>query len=116
MRRAFIAPVLALAVFALSLVAVAPATVRADPRDFTLVNESTVVITYAYVSSSSSTSWANDVLGDQVLRPGGRVNVTFTNFTQGDCKYDIKVVGQGGEEGYLWAVDLCSTATVTFSN
>jgi hypothetical protein len=116
MRRLLASPVLALAIFGLSLVVVAPGVVRADPRDFTLVNDSTVVIREAYVSSSAKDSWDEDVLGNDVLRPGNRVNVTFTGFTPGDCSYDIKVVGMGGETGFLWAVDLCSTAIVTFSN
>jgi hypothetical protein len=112
----FIAPILALAAFAVSLVAIAPGVVRADPRDFTLVNDSTVVITYAYVSSSAVTDWEEDVLGEDVLAPGASTIVTFSGFKEGNCSYDIKVVGGGGEEGYLWAVDLCSISTVTFSN
>jgi hypothetical protein len=116
MRRFLISPVLALTLFALSLGVIAPNVVRADPRDFTLVNDSTVTIREAYVSSSTLTSWEEDVLGSDVLPPGSRVNVTFSSFSSGDCSYDIKVVGMGNETGYLWAVDLCSTATVTFTN
>jgi hypothetical protein len=111
-----VSSVLAVAIFAVSFVAVAPQVVRADPRDFILVNESTVVIREAYVSSSARANWDDDVLGADVLVPGARINVTFSSFTPGDCAYDIKVVGMGGETGYLWSVDLCSTATVTFTN
>jgi hypothetical protein len=116
MLRLVASPIMALAIFGLSLVAVEPSLVRADPRDFTLVNDSAVVIREAYVSSSATSSWEEDVLGNDVLRPGNRINVTFSGFTPGDCSYDIKVVGMGGETGFLWAVDLCSTAIVTFSN
>jgi hypothetical protein len=116
MRRLLVSPILALAVFALSLVVIAPGIVRADPRDFTLVNDSTVVIREAYVSSSATDQWEEDVLGADVLMPGTRINVTFSGFRPGDCSYDIKVVGMSGETGYLWGVDLCATATVTFTN
>jgi hypothetical protein len=116
MRRLIVSPVCAIAIFALSLAIAAPGVVRADPRDFTLVNESTVVIREAYVSSSATTSWEEDVLGNDVLPPGNRITVTFSGFRPGDCSYDIKVVGMGGETGYLWAVDLCSTSVVTFTN
>jgi hypothetical protein len=116
MRKLIGAPLLALLLVAFSLGTVAAEAVRADPRDFTLVNESSVTIAYAYVSSTDITDWNDDVLGDDVLPPGRRVGVTFTAFTPGTCAYDIKVVGLGGETGYLWAVDLCATATVTFTD
>ena len=116
MRKFLATPLLALAVLALSFVLVSPAIVRADPRDFTLVNESSVTIGYAYVSASNVSNWEEDVLGTDVLMPGSRVNITFSGFTPGSCSYDIKVVGMAGETGYLWAVDLCSTATVTFTD
>ncbi len=115
MRRLLIAPALALVSWALALT-VASGAARADPRDFTLVNETSVVIVEAYVSSSAKDTWDEDILGNDVLRPGERFHVTFSNFTEGDCSYDIKVVGENGETGYLWAVDLCSTSIVTFTN
>ncbi len=116
MRRFVGASLLALFALFLSFAMITPGIVRADPRDFTLVNESSVTIVYAYVSSSDVSDWEEDVLGDDVLPPGQRVNITFSGFTPGNCSYDIKVVGRGGETGYLWAVDLCSTATVTFTD
>ncbi len=116
MRKLLPTPLLALLVLALSFVTVAPAVARADPRDFTLVNESSVTIGYAYVSPADVGDWEADVLGDDVLPPQQRVNITFSNDTAGRCSYDIKVVGTAGETGYLWAVDLCATATVTFTD
>ncbi len=116
MRKRVGASLLALFVLAVSFALLAPRDAHADPRDFTLVNESSVTIGYAYVSSSDVSDWEEDVLGSDVLLPGQRVNITFSNFRPGNCSYDIKVVGMGGETGYLWAVDLCSTATVTFTD
>ena len=34
----------------------------------------------------------------------------------GSCLCDIRVDGADGSQGFLWAVNLCSTSTVTFSN
>lgn len=89
-------------------------TARADVRDFTLYNESNVTIYYVYVSPSNTSEWGDDVLGADVLLSGDSVNIVF-NYFDGTCLYDIKVVGENGEEGFLYSVDLCSTSYVTFS-
>ncbi len=51
-----------------------------------------------------------------VLNPAETVNVTFGKFDGTSCLYDVKVVGQAGESGVLYKVDLCSVTTVTFSD
>ncbi|HZT06467.1 MAG TPA: hypothetical protein VFC51_05515 [Chloroflexota bacterium] len=116
MARLVSAAISSVSALALAVLVTAPAVVHADPRDFTLVNNSSVEIDYAYVSSSSINDWQDDVLGNSVLEPGGSIQITFSDFKEGDCQYDIKVVGKSGEEGYLYAIDLCSTATVTFTD
>ena len=91
-------------------------TAHADPRDFTLVNtHPTVTLTRVYVSPSSQQDWGDDVLGQAVIGPGESAFIYFTNFTADTCSYDIKVVYEDGDEGYLYNVDLCSTDTVTFN-
>jgi hypothetical protein len=94
-----------------------PHQTLADPRDFTLINGSQVTIQEVYVSSSDVQSWQADVLGNDVLPPGQRVNITFpgTDADAGKCMYDIRVVGPNGAEGRMTGVNLCTTTTVTFS-
>jgi hypothetical protein len=36
--------------------------------------------------------------------------------TMSNCVYNIKVIGANGEAGYLYAVDLCTASTVTFTD
>jgi hypothetical protein len=60
-------------------------------------------------------SWGDDVMGRDILSAGNAVNLTFAGFDGDSCNYDIKVLGTGGQEGYLYKVDLCSVTTVTFS-
>jgi hypothetical protein len=91
-------------------------SVLADPRDFDLVNNTSITIVRAYVSATDVDSWEEDVLGEDVLYPGESITVNFSGFDGDTCLYDVKVVGEGGEEGYLYQVDLCSTTTVTFSD
>ena len=116
MRQRLMAPMVSL-VAVVSLFALTAQQVRADPRDFTLINESEVVITHVYVSASDTTNWEEDVLGRDVLVPGDSVDIVFSplDWDAGKCVYDIKVLGRGGQEGYLYKIDLCSTSTVRFS-
>lgn len=113
MRKWLMAGVFAL-VAMVGLAAAGSGTAHADVRDFTLYNDSAVTIYYVYVSPSDTSDWGDDVLGTDVLLPGDSVDIVFRRF-DGTCYYDIKVVGENGEEGFLWAVDLCSTTYVTFS-
>ncbi len=87
----------------------------ADPRDFHLTNNSSVDLAYVYVSPSDQDSWGDDIMGADVLPSGQSVDVSFRKFDGSTCQYDLKVVGTGGEEGYLYKVDLCSVSQVTFS-
>src|SRR5436190_18963382 len=88
----------------------------ADPRDFNVVNGTSVVLTHVFVSPSDTQDWGDDIMGRDVLNPAETVNVTFAKFDGSTCLYDVKVVGQAGESGVLYKVDLCSVTTVTFSD
>ena len=112
MKRWFMGRV-SLVVVIMGLFALAVPSVNADARDFTLVNGSPVVLVNLYISGADENNWGDDVLGTDVLSTDSSVPITFTG--GGGCQYDIMVRGQGGEEGYLYKVDLCSTTTVTFS-
>jgi hypothetical protein len=116
MLRRFARPVLAL-IAVVAMVALTTHTTHADQRNFTLVNGSgSVVITHVYVSSSDTMDWEEDILGSDVLNPGDYVNIRFSRFDgeAGNCFYDIRILGKGGEEGIMWNVNLCLTDTVTF--
>jgi len=88
----------------------------ADPRDFNVVNGTSVVLTHVFVSPSDTQDWGDDIMGRDVLNPAETVNVTFGKFDGTSCLYDVKVVGQAGASGVLYKVDLCSVTTVTFSD
>jgi len=96
-----------------SLAVATTTSALADPRDFTLVNQTDGIITHLYVSAVNTSSWEEDVLGRDILSPGESVDIYFTGGS--DCVYDIKVLVLDGREGYLYGVNLCTTSTVTFS-
>src|SRR5919204_3421970 len=100
------APVVALALAASTLPA------AADPRDFELANNSSVVLTHVFVSPSDQQQWGEDILGRDVLNPAETVSISFTGFDGSACQYDIQVIGQQGEQGLLYKVDLCTSTSV----
>jgi hypothetical protein len=110
--RALVATFLSVVV----LTAIAAQSVFADPRDFTLINSSSVTLTSVYVSPSDAKGWEEDVMGRDVLPAGDSVDISFAKAKTGVCLYDVKVVGLAGEVGILYDIDLCSTSTVTFSD
>ncbi len=115
MARRWGVPVLGL-VLAVAAVVLASRGAAADPRDFTLHNNSSVTILNLYVQPSGpGDDWGDDVLGADVLVPGQSVLIYFTRFTEDNCFYDIRVVADDGSDTELIGQDLCSTTDITFS-
>lgn len=117
MPRRLVGAIVALLMAVAGLVGAPQRALAEDPRDFTLVNGSQVTIREVYVSASDVQSWQDDVLGEDVLPPGERVNIRFNpnDADAGKCLYDIRVIGSNGAEGRMTLVNLCETTTVTFS-
>ncbi len=86
----------------------------ADPRDFSVVNDSSITLAQVFVGPSDSADWGNDIMGRDVLSSGETVNISFSRFDGETCLYDVKVVGSAGEIGVMYKVDLCSVTTVSF--
>lgn len=63
----------------------------AGNQDFTLVNKTGYEIGEVYVAPSKSDEWEEDVLGQDVLVDGDRVDITFSRKTK-SCFWDMKVV------------------------
>ena len=106
---------LAAAISALAPVIVQAQAVLADPRDFTLENDSLSYIIHVYVSPSSSTSWGDDILGVDVLGPGQSVDITFDTSIGRTCIYDLLVVTEDGSRTRKNRENLCTTSTEYYS-
>ena len=114
MARKWSIPVVAL-VLAVAALALASQRASADPRDFTLHNDSNVTIVAVFVQPSGpGDDWGDDILGVDVLLPGESAFVYFTRFDPESCLYDIKVVSEDGE-AELIEQDLCSTTDLSFT-
>jgi hypothetical protein len=88
----------------------------ASQGDFTVVNNTSIVLTHLFVGPSDSADWGDDILGQDVLNPSESANVTFSKFDSSYCLYDVKVLGSQGQTGQLLKVDLCTVTSVTFSD
>ena len=97
----------------LSLLAVNAQKSLADRRDFTVINETSYIITHLYVSPHSADNWEEDILGSDVLRPGHHVKITFSDSLDA-CYYDIKAIYEDGDKSIKYNVDLCNISTFRF--
>jgi hypothetical protein len=84
---------LALAVIAMFVTATAFA--RAGKQDFTLHNETGVEIHELYVSPVTTDDWEEDVLGQDTLKDGESVKITFDDRDK-HVHWDLKVVDSKG--------------------
>jgi hypothetical protein len=69
----------------------------------TINNDSSYALIGIYLSPTTSVSWGNDLLGNEVLVPGEVFEVSGI-----ECDtYDIRVVDEDNDECILDSVDLC---------
>ena len=80
---------------------------RDGDQDFTLVNRTRHTVKHVYVSAVSTSSWKEDVLGEDTLDTGDHVGISFVKGTRG-CTYDLKVVYDDGDSSEWSKIDLCS--------
>ena len=96
---------------ALLVALVLPASMTyAGTQDFTLVNQTGATIYSLHVSETANDSWEEDVLGDDTLLNGGRMNIAFSG--RQACLWDILAVDPDGNEVYWTGIDLCRVAVV----
>ena len=60
-------------------------------RRVTIVNDTSYALEYLYGSNVGTDDWEEDVLGDDVLRPGQTVSVNWDDGTC-SCLFDFKAV------------------------
>ena len=97
--------------FALGLCSVATQVV-AGQQDFTIVNATGYQINEVYVSPSSSDDWLEDVMDRDVLPNGESVDIEFDR-GEDQCKWDLKVTYDDGDEAEWTGFDLCSVSKIT---
>ena len=102
--------------FALPVVVAAfiqPAAAQDAKQDFTLINKTGYELKEVYVSPGKASDWQEDVLGQDTLGDGQRVNIHFHSTTR-TCKWDLKVVYTEDGSSAVWSdINLCDVSKVT---
>ncbi len=96
---------------ALLLASALPA--RAEDRRVEIVNNTGYTITNFYGSNTGSNSWEEDILGKDLLPPGGSVVINFDD-ASGYCMFDFKAVFEDGDEIVDEKIDVCTIGTFTY--
>lgn len=104
----FAVPLLATAVLAVALPA------QAEDRRVTIVNNTGYTITNFYGSNTGANSWQEDILGKDMLPPGGSVVINFDDST-GYCMFDFRAVFEDGDEIVDEKIDVCTIGTFTYN-
>lgn len=100
----------AVAVLCLLAVAAMAPQAAAGVQDFTLVNQTGIEIYSLYLSESASDEWEEDVLGEDVLPSGERLDITFSG---GDtCLWDMMVTDDEDSSVTWTGINLCETSVV----
>lgn len=82
----------------------------AGPLHVTIVNAFRLPIQQLRVSSSATTDWGADRLGEAVIPPQGRWDLTLPR--DGGCQYDLLASFKSASDQTLSKADLCANSTV----
>lgn len=84
--------------------------VFAGTQDFTLVNQTGVDVYGLFISESANQDWEEDVLGQDILLDGGRVNISFSG--RNACLWDVMVTDSVGDSLEWSGINLCEATVV----
>ena len=99
---------------ALMLMASVPAL--AGSQDFVLVNNTGSTIFNVYCSSSGTSDWEEDILGDTgTIAPGASATIRF-DAAENSRYWDLRVVFDNGADLYWSNVDLFSIGEITVNS
>lgn len=104
---------LALAAFAASSLLTASGA-SAEDRRVRIINETEHTIVRFYASNVGANSWEEDILGQDVLRPGESVTINVDDGT-GYCKYDFKAVFNDGDYLIRQGIDVCKVSSYRYT-
>ena len=82
----------------------------AGTQDFTLVNQTGVEIYRLFISETTNENWEEDVLGDQVLPDGSRMDIDF--YGRNACLWDMMVTDEQDNTVEWTGINLCEASVV----
>lgn len=99
----------------LSAAAVFAPVAQAADRNVTIINKSKTVMVAFYASNVGASDWEEDILGQDILKPGQSVKINMNDGT-GYCRFDLKAEFDDGSEAIDENVDICTIGEVTFTD
>lgn len=94
-----------------AMMAIAP--VAANDVEFTLVNDSSYILTYFYASPSSDDSWGDDLLDEVGILEPGYEGTVFIGDGSDECIYDFRFETAEGPELEVAEIDICELESYT---
>ena len=89
--------------------------VKAQNQDFSMVNNTGMILIDVFISPSSADNWGPDVIPKDMILDGETFNFTFTGVDPEHCSWDIMFTADDGVKYYMKGVDLCTITTITLS-
>jgi hypothetical protein len=84
-------------------------------RRVKVINNSSSIMTKFQASNKASKSWEEDILGDDVLKPGQSVMVNINDGT-GYCVFDLRATFKGGATVVRRNINICQVASWTIND
>lgn len=98
---------------AFAAIAFIPSAATAQGKqDFTLTNMTGYTISEVYVAPTKSEDWEEDVMGQDVLNDGERVEISFPRKGK-TCSYDLRVVFDDEDEASWREFNLCEVSKIS---
>lgn len=94
------------------ILAIGASGINAGDQDFVLVNKTGYDINNVYIAHAKDKTWGDDVMEDDVLEDGTKVNIHFPNKTT-QCVWDMKIIFTDEEEAVWEGFDLCKISEIT---
>ncbi len=91
-----------------------PGMASAEDRRVKIINETRHIIVRFYASNVNATSWEEDILGQDVLKPGQSVVINIDDGS-GYCLFDFKAVFDDGDSLVRQRVDVCKISSYRYT-
>ena len=89
--------------------------VKAQNQNFSMTNNTGMILVDVFISPSSAASWGPDVIPKDMILTGETFDFTFTGVDPEHCSWDIMFTADDGVKYYMNGVDLCSITSITLS-
>lgn len=98
-----------------ALAAMAPPAVLTDGLVLWVENRTGVAIHTLHLSPVESSDWEEDILGDDLLEDGERVEIQISGYEEDQCLFDLLATNPDGMTWVLPRIDLCQILAVTIT-